>query len=73
MDALISIIALFFIICFGLMIYIFGYRSEKKEWNYGECNLCNGKWTLFGRDSQGGRGYSCGCNRYIWISYPIDR
>jgi len=49
------------------------YRSEKRDWNGGFCSVCHSPWILFDRDSQGGRGYTCLCGRYIWISYSIDK
>ena len=49
-------------------------RYEKKNWNNGHCAKCGTEWTLFDHDSHGGRGYHCTkCNRYIWISYNVDK
>ena len=54
--------------------YWFGYRHEKLNWNNGLCPRCFQKWKIFDTDSQGGRGYTCkGCDKTIWISYPIDK
>lgn len=49
----------------------YAYYSEKKNWNGGYCSRCGEKWNHFDNDSQGGRGYNCGC-RHIWISYAVD-
>lgn len=50
------------------------WHSEKKDWNHGFCSECNEPWESFDRDSQGGRGYKCGCGKHIWISYPgVDK
>lgn len=60
----------------GLVLFITGYISERKWWNRGMCCECNTEWKYFDSDSQGGRGYFCGCPKYhsVWISYPgIDR
>ena len=48
-------------------------RVEAKQWNYGRCKECNDSWECFDTDSQGGRGYKCGCGKYVWISYKVDR
>lgn len=49
-------------------------KKEKKEWNKGYCSECGNKWVYFDSDSQGGRGYHCPkCDRYIWISYNVDK
>lgn len=57
-------------IVYGGVLY-FGYRSEKKLWNQGYCLECGGEWVNFDTDSQGGRGYKCGCpkNHTIWITW----
>jgi len=48
--------------------------SEKKSWNNGICSECHTAWVYFDRDSQGGRGYKCGCgNHDTWISYGVDK
>ena len=47
--------------------------AEGKKWNHGRCKECNDSWQSFDTDSQGGRGYKCGCGRHIWISYRVDR
>lgn len=49
-------------------------KKEKKNWNNGYCSECGSKWVHFDSDSQGGRGYHCPkCDRYIWISYNVDK
>ena len=50
-------------------IGIWGYTSEKKEWNNGKCKENGLSWSKFDNDSQGGRGYVAG-NQYCWISWP---
>jgi len=52
---------------------IWAYRGEKRNWNNGHCIRCSSKWRHFDTDSHGGRGYSCRCGRYLWISYPVDK
>lgn len=48
--------------------------SEKKDWNNGICAVCHTPWKSFAMDSQGGRGYKCGCgNHKAWISYAVDK
>jgi len=50
-----------------------GYTLERRDWNNGYCARCCQPWRYFDTDSQGGRGYECGC-RTCWISYPgIDQ
>lgn len=49
-------------------------RREKRNWNKGYCSDCGTKWTFFSYDSHGDIGYYCTkCNRYIWISYNVDK
>jgi len=68
-----GIIVLAIMVCGGF----WGYFSEKKRWNGGICARCGTPWKSFGMDSQGGRGYNCGCPKFqngIWISWPgIDK
>ncbi len=49
--------------------------SEKKAWNNGICAECHTPWKSFDLDSQGGRGYKCGCGGHhtVWISYAVDK
>lgn len=58
-----------------IVMAVFLVRQKEKEiWNNGHCSKCETKWTLFDYDSHGSRGYYCTkCNRYIWISYNIDK
>jgi hypothetical protein len=52
---------------------VYGYYTEKADWNNGKC-CCGQDWRQFDMDSQGGRGYVCDCGRHIWISWPgIDK
>ena len=54
---------------FALISYA-SYRHEKKLWNNGRCADCNYFWEFFDLDSQGGRGYKCGCGKHsIWINW----
>jgi len=66
-----------YIIFFGLFIIssacLIGRFLEAKDWNHGRCKECNDSWDRFDTDSQGGRGYKCGCGNMIWISYKVDR
>lgn len=61
----------------GLVVFftfgILAARAEGKQWNKGKCDVCQDDWEGFATDSQGGRGYKCGCGRSIWISYRVDR
>ena len=52
---------------------IWAWRQDDRDWNGGACHECGDWWESFDMDSQGGRGYRCGCGRSIWISYPVDR
>lgn len=62
-----------FIISLGVLNFL-ARSVEKKKFNNGICSECGGKWEHFDTDSQGGRGYRClECNRYIWISYKVDK
>lgn len=61
-----------FLILVAVAIVCIGFVAELRAWNKGRCPKCGNPWRNFDTDSQGGRGYSCGCRR-IWISYPIDR
>lgn len=66
------------IIAIGIVVYIvcimLARGSEKRDWNNGICKICGTKWVYFDSDSQGGRGYHCGCSNrhYTWISYDVD-
>ncbi len=47
--------------------------NDITKWNQGRCFKCARPLENFDTDSQGGRGYVCrACNRYLWISYPVD-
>ena len=50
-------------------------NNEAKSWNNGVCEECNTPWKNFDTDSQGGRGYKCGCGEFhtTWISYAVDK
>ena len=63
----IIILLLFFI------LGIWGWLSEKRDWNRGISPFTNEPWELFDRDSQGGRGYKDNEGNYIWISWPVDK
>ena len=54
-------------------VWVLASRSEAKQWNKGKCVVCQGDWECFDTDSQGGRGYKCGCERRSWISFNVDR
>jgi hypothetical protein len=47
-------------------------NNEKRWWNNGVCE-CGSEWNGFDMDSQGGRGYKCDRQHYVWISYNIDK
>lgn len=67
MLVLVLIIFVFTVILFG------GRGGESKTWNSGTCRECGTKWKQFDIDSQGGRGYKCGCGKHTcWISYSVD-
>ena len=70
----ISIIILIGII-FALIMFLIGFKSEKKDFNNGICPNCKRKLNHFTNDSQGGRGYICdNCKYCTWVSYPrIDK
>ena len=42
---------------------------ETKEWNDGYCQRCHHPWRSFDMDSGGATGYTCHCNRHIWLSW----
>lgn len=42
---------------------------ETKKWNNGRCPRCLSPWKSFDMDSGGGVGYSCRCDRTIWLSW----
>jgi hypothetical protein len=71
------IIKILLTLLFGLFsfasLYILGCYIERKRWDKGYCKKCSGEWKEFDRDSCNGRGYKCGNNHYIWVSYPIDK
>lgn len=47
-----------------------GIHLERKDFNKGNCPICNHRMKLFDYDSQGGRGYCCHkCGYYTWVSY----
>jgi len=46
--------------------------EEKRTWNNGICVENGLPWERFDTDSHGGRGYKAG-DRYIWISYNVDK
>lgn len=50
-----------------------GWYWNTIEWNKGFCSKCNDSWEYFDTDSQGGRGYKCGCGRHIWISWLNEK
>ncbi len=51
---------------------IWGYLSEKKDYNKGNCPNCHGLLEHFGTDSQGGQGYVCENGDYTtWVSWPF--
>lgn len=58
-----------------IIIFVWAFDSEKRQWNNGVCPHCHSTWKRFDTDSQGGRGYKCACprRRYIWISWPVDK
>lgn len=49
---------------------LLGSRLEGWQWHGGHCSRCGSPWRYFDTDSQGGRGYKCGCGRCIWVSWP---
>lgn len=69
----------FIVLAFGILLLVMvpiavirEYHRQKRDWNQGFCADCSECWRSFDIDSQGGRGYKCGC-RHIWIDYPVDR
>ena len=55
-----------------LVVFIGGYyarKHEKSAWNDGVCPDCITPFKHFDTDSQGGRGYVCQNQHYIWISW----
>jgi len=60
-----------FFICFIISLGIYGYISEKRDWNNGISKYDGTNWKHFDTNSQGGRGYTDKSNNYIWISYPF--
>jgi len=70
-NELITFSILFSIV--GSCIWFFGKCWELKDWNNGFCGKCGEKWENFDTDSQGGRGYTCLDNHYIWCSYNVDK
>ena len=46
---------------------------EKKNWNNGNCPICNEPWRCFDVDSQGGRMYKCSNHHYCDITYRVDK
>ena len=62
---------IFLILLTGSLI---GALWERHDWHGGRCPACGHPWRYFDTDSQGGRGYACdGCEKTIWISWPVDR
>ena len=65
------------VLLFIIIGVIWGYFSEKKEWNNGHCPRCGARWECFDMDSQGGRGYKCKCPgpaKYgCWMSWGFDK
>ena len=55
-----------------IILPIWGYLSEKKDWNNGISPIGE-KWKYFDMDSHGGRGYMDSKQNTIWISYPVDK
>lgn len=65
-----ALISLFLLAGTGMFL---AQRAEAKKWNNGICSATGQPWTLFDRDSQGGRGYKSGDNT-LWVSYPwVDK
>ena len=61
-----------FVLIFGsiLLIFYFGYYSEKKRFNNGICPKCGTPLRHFDNDSQGGQGWRCDkCDYVTWISW----
>lgn len=53
---------------------LFTRASEKQRWNKGSCSSCGHKWKHFDNTFCGDRGYYCHqCDKYIWISYNVDK
>lgn len=62
-------IYLFFVVLFFIITY-YAIHREKKAWNNGICPNCGHELRLFGRDSQGGDGWTCDkCDYTTWVSY----
>jgi hypothetical protein len=71
-----------FVLVFGFFAWcgVYGYRSEKKDWNNGKCKKCGSPLEVCDTDSHGNRMYACSAGRwgikcegrywYVWISYP---
>lgn len=69
-----DIIACLVVLAVVAVPYAWVVFSELRDWNDGCCSRCGARWRYYGTDIRGGRGYTCPCSRYIWISYPgIDK
>jgi len=70
MDILHYFLAVFFSVMF--LIYLKERKREREAWNKGTCTKCYTAWRQFDTDSQGGRGYKCENDHYMWvgIGYP---
>jgi hypothetical protein len=49
---------------------VYGFLTERREWNNGICRDTGNPWQLFDQSSQGCRGYKSG-EKTLWISYPF--
>lgn len=56
------------LVAFYLGVVVLCIGMELKYWNHGKCPRCHQPWRQFDVDSQGGVGYTCKCNNYIWLT-----
>ena len=72
LNDLLCVLPLIFLLLM-LILGMQGYFQEMSIWNNGISKMTDKPWTLFGKDSQGGRGYTDGEGNKIWISWPVDK
>lgn len=52
---------------------VYGYISEKLEWNNGKCKRCGQAWECYDMDSQGGRLYKDSSGHLCSITWNVDK